>query len=565
MLRTLLLLRPRSPPRHLLRAAASSTSLAADASTKRNVFITTPIFYVNASPHIGHVHSAVLADALARWFRVRRRAVVFSTGTDEHGLKVQEAAEAAGTTDYKSFCDDVSGRFDAIFRRCNVASSRFIRTSDSDHHEAVAALWRRLERNGHIYLGEHEAWYCKSDESFLTETQVEDRTDARGRSFKVSKESGHVVEKVREENYKFRLSAFQDELLAWLDGGVVVPPSRANEVRAAVAAGLRDVSVSRLREKIQWAITVPGDDSHCVYVWLDALTNYLTVAGYPGDTSATWPADYHVVGKDILKFHAIYWPAFLLAAGLPLPKRVVAHAHWTVANVKMSKSLGNVVDPDELLAQYGADAVRYFLLREGVLNDDGDFNAGLLEDRVNSELADTLGNLVSRSTGKSFLRDGVVPTRPKTLRDDDRELVAHGQQLAARVAACFEAPDFSAGLKEIVFFLHDVNRYFSANEPWVLAKQLRVLAPDSPESAALQERLDTVLYVTIDAVRMSAILLQPAVPDAAAKILDYLGVPPASRSFDEATMMLEPSLLAEFIGARVDNSRSFVAFPKLLK
>lgn len=519
-----------------LRATSTSAPSATGSvvTEKPNVFITTPIFYVNAAPHIGHVHSTVLADALARWWRVRQRAVIFSTGTDEHGLKVQEAAERAGTTDYKRFCDDVSSRFDAIFQQCNVAYSRFIRTSDADHHDAVAALWHRIERNGHIYLGEHEAWYCKSDESFLTETQVEDRTDARGETFKVSKESGHTVEMVREENYKFRLSAFQDELLAWLDSGdVVVPKSRANEVRAAVAAGLRDVSVSRLSEKIQWAIKVPDDDSHCIYVWLDALTNYLTVAGYPDDTSATWPADYHVVGKDILKFHAIYWPAFLLAAGLPLPKRIVAHAHWTVDNVKMSKSLGNVVDPHAMLAKYGADFVRYFLLREGVLNDDGDFNASLLEDRVNSELADTLGNLVSRSTGKSFLRDGVVPTQPTTLRDDDRELVVNGQQLAARVAAHFEVPDFSSGLKEVVFFLHDVNRcdlsaavcalvgelqqvethmvcvcvyvrsYFSNNEPWVLAKQLRGLTPEDPEYAAVKERLDTVLYVTIDAVRMS--------------------------------------------------------------
>lgn len=372
---------------------------------------------------------------------------------------MQEAAEQSGTTDYKRFCDDVSSRFDAIFQDCNVDYSRFIRTSDDDHHDAVAALWRRIARNGHIYLGEHEAWYCKSDESFLTETQVEDRVNALGQAVKVSKESGHVVEKVREENYKFRLSAFQDELLAWLDSGdVVVPKSRHNEVRAAVAAGLRDVSVSRLSEKIQWAIPVPDDASHCVYVWLDALTNYLTVAGYPGDVSATWPADYHIVGKDILKFHAIYWPAFLLAAGLPLPKRVVAHAHWTVDNVKMSKSLGNVVDPHAMLRKYGADFVRYFLLREGVLNDDGDFNASLLEDRVNSELADTLGNLVSRSTGKSFLRDGAVPMQPTDLRDDDRALIAQGQALAAKVAAHFEAPDFSAGLKDIVFFLHDVNR-----------------------------------------------------------------------------------------------------------
>lgn len=446
------------------RRNASSSVIDSASNAKRNVLITTPIFYVNASPHIGHVHSAVLADALARWYKVKDCAVVFSTGTDEHGLKVQEAAELSGTTDYKCFCDDVSSRFDAIFQQCNVDYSRFIRTSDGDHHEAVHALWRRIEQNGHIYLGEHEAWYCKSDESFLTETQVEDRTDAQGRTLKVSKESGHTVEKVREENYKFRLSAFQDQLLAWLDSDpdVVVPRTRHNEVRAAITAGLRDVSVSRLSEKIQWAIPVPGDDSHCVYVWLDALTNYLTISGYPGDTSATWPADYHIVGKDILKFHAIYWPAFLMAAGLPLPKRIVAHAHWTVDNVKMSKSLGNVVDPHEMLRKYGADFVRYFLLREGVLNDDGDFNASLLEDRVNSELADTLGNLVSRSTGKSFLLNGMVPSQPTQLNEDDKALIAQGQSLGAKVEKHFEAPDFSTGLKEVVFFLHDVNKYVCA-------------------------------------------------------------------------------------------------------
>uniref|UniRef100_K3X6P3 methionine--tRNA ligase n=1 Tax=Globisporangium ultimum (strain ATCC 200006 / CBS 805.95 / DAOM BR144) TaxID=431595 RepID=K3X6P3_GLOUD len=427
------------------------------------MLITTPIFYVNASPHIGHVHSAVLADALSRWYTVKNRSVVFTTGTDEHGLKVQEAAENSGTTDYQRFCDDVSSRFDKIFQEANVQYSRFIRTSDPDHHEAVDALWRKIHDNGFIYLGEHEAWYCKSDESFLTETQVEDRTDAQGQTFKVSKESGHKVEKVREENYKFKLSAFQDRLLEWLDAcaeeDVIVPRSRHNEVRAAVAGGLRDVSVSRLSDKIQWAIKVPDDANHCVYVWLDALTNYLTCAGYPGETSDTWPADYHIVGKDIIKFHAIYWPAFLMAAGLPLPKRIVAHAHWTVDNVKMSKSLGNVVDPHAMLAKYGSDFVRYFLLREGVLNDDGDFSTTLLEDRVNSELADTLGNLVSRSTGKSFLPGGVLPSAPleHQLNDEDMQLIAQGQTLAARVEKHFETPDFSSGLKEIVFFLHDVN------------------------------------------------------------------------------------------------------------
>ncbi|OQS01467.1 methionyl-tRNA synthetase [Achlya hypogyna] len=494
--------------------------------------VTTPIYYVNAAPHLGHLHSTLMADALSRWFQLCGDTTLFTTGTDEHGLKVQQAAERAGKPTAQ-FCDDVASTFQTMCARGNFSYDRFVRTTEPDHKRTVAAIWRKLVDNDAIYLGQHEAWYCVSDETFLTELQVEE-VDGK----MVSKESGHPVELVKEENYKFRLSAYQDALLQWLDANpdVVQPKSRFNEVRSMVQSGLHDVSVSRLREKIQWAIPVPDDASHSVYVWLDALSNYLTCAGYPdADKMAeNWPASYHVVGKDIIKFHAIYWPAFLLAAGLALPKRIVAHAHWTVDNVKMSKSLGNVVDPNAIIDKFGVDAVRYFLLREGVLTDDGDFNEELLKNRVNSEIADTLGNLVIRSTTAAFVPGGVVPTAGNFSAEDEA-LIAAMDAMVDATQAHYEKPDFSQAIRSVIFYLHDINRNFSNNEPWVVLKELKSPKGLSPEAIRAKEQfIANTMYISMEAARISAILLSPVIPATATGILDYLNVPLAQRTLAHA-------------------------------
>ncbi|OQS02725.1 methionyl-tRNA synthetase [Thraustotheca clavata] len=501
-------------------------------SRHSTTMVCTPIYYVNARPHLGHLHSTVMADALSRWFKLRGDKTLFTTGTDEHGLKVQQAAERAGK-DTKEFCDDVAATFQAMCTRGNIDYDRFVRTTEPDHKVAVENFWKTLIEKDAIYLGEHEAWYCVSDETFLTEMQVES-VDGK----MISKESGHPVELVKEENYKFRLSAFQNVLLEWLDANpdVIQPKSRFNEVRSMVQSGLHDVSVSRLREKIQWAIPVPGDANHSVYVWLDALSNYLTCAGYPNSPNfnQTWPPNYHIVGKDIIKFHAIYWPAFLYAANLELPKRIVAHAHWTVNNVKMSKSLGNVVDPNTIIDTFGVDAVRYFLLREGVLTDDGDFNEELLKNRVNSEVADTLGNLVIRSTTLAFLPNGEIPAAGD-YSEEDKKLIEGMNDMVDATQTYFEKPDFSMAIRSVIFYLHDINRYFSNNEPWVAAKELKTPENLTPEEIKHKKQfIANTMYISMEAARISALLLSPVIPETSQGILDYMNVPMEQRTLAHA-------------------------------
>ena len=546
-------------------------------------FVSTPIFYVNAEPHIGHLYTAVLTDAYARWSRLRGSKTLFSTGTDEHGLKVQEAAEKAGLPP-GVFCDDVSKKFKSTFDNFDITYDDYVRTTEPRHHAAVKKLWDKLWEQGHIYLGKHEGWYCTSDEAFLTDTQVETKVcAATGKEERISVESGHPVVWLSEENFKFRLSAFQKPLLDWLDGSggealpVVYPESRRNEVREFVSGGLHDLSISRKREDVKWAIPVPESTSeeeseHSIYVWLDALTNYLTVTGYGQEglsddpQPSYWPATCHVVGKDILRFHAVYWPAFLMAAGLKLPERIVAHGHWTVDRIKMSKSLGNVVKPEYLKDKYGVDPVRYFLLRDGGLGADGDFNECHLEMRRDSELADTLGNLFTRATGKKILPTMALPPccGLAELREQDISLRESLANLENDVPEMYQRMEFGRALRAVMDVLRQTNRYFASEEPWNLRKLGKGDGTAAEEASA---RADTVLYHTLESIRICAIYLQPVVPTAAAKLLDFMNASDEERMVtpgrDNLTVSRQDGIpLGTSDGGKNTGKLSFILFDK---
>uniref|UniRef100_A0A8C4SRY1 Methionine--tRNA ligase, mitochondrial n=1 Tax=Erpetoichthys calabaricus TaxID=27687 RepID=A0A8C4SRY1_ERPCA len=358
-------------------------------------YLTTPIFYVNAGPHIGHLYSAVLADCLCRYKRLRGFKSKFSTGTDEHGLKIQQAAADAGK-DPLVFCTEVSESFKDLFKTFNISYTDYVRTTEERHLRAVSHFWKILFDKGFIYKGSYEGWYSIPDESFLTESQITSSHDKNGNPIKVSLESGHQVEWMKEENYMFRLSEFRISLIHWLqEHPRVIQPERFHHIVLRwLEEDLPDLSVSRQRSRLNWGIEVPGDPEQTIYVWLDALINYLTVAGYPEEHADWSGVTYHVVGKDILKFHAIYWPAFLIASGLPLPQAIYVHSHWTANGLKMSKSLGNVVNPHEKSQRFTVDGLRYFLLRQGVPDTDCDYYDDKIVKLLNSELADSLGGLL---------------------------------------------------------------------------------------------------------------------------------------------------------------------------
>ncbi|KAJ1917531.1 methionyl-tRNA synthetase [Mycoemilia scoparia] len=518
--------------------------LSATCFKRKSLYVSTPIFYVNSVPHIGHLYSAVIADAIKRYNELLDRSVILSTGTDEHGLKIQQAADKAKMNPL-DFCTMHSEKFKEMFKVANISYTDFIRTSERRHYKAVSHFWDILFQKGFIYKGKHSGWYSISDEAFYTDSQIEETIDQKtGKKIMVSKESGQQVEWTEEENYKFKLSLFKDRLIEWIKTtpDVIYPPSRRNEVLSWLQSDITDLSVSRPRSRLTWGIPVPGDPEHTIYVWLDALVNYATVNGYPWSNSLeaksqeaasnNFPADIHVVGKDIIRFHAVYWPAFLMAAGLPLPKRILAHAHWTMDNMKMSKSRGNVADPFQAFEKFGVDPIRYYLIRNGGLADDGDYSESLIYTHYNKDLAGQLGNLVSRCMARKMGASLSQFSGLGKAQRDDTNVSTHDTDIKSALAALkddvgrlFDQQELAKGIGKVVNSISKANKYFSDNEPWVLAKS---------DNAEDKKRLQTVLFYSLEAARISGIMLQPIMPSKAADVLDALCVPSSERSWNYA-------------------------------
>jgi methionyl-tRNA synthetase len=494
-------------------------------------YVTTAIAYPNGAPHVGHAYEYIATDAIARFKRLDGFDVRFLTGTDEHGQKVAETAEAAGlpTAELARRNSDV---FQRMQEKLDISFDRFIRTTDADHHEASKEIWRRMEAAGDIYLGTYSGWYSVRDERFFSDSETELREDGT----RIAVETGTPVTwREKEQTYFFRLSAYTEKLLAHYDAhpDFIGPDVRRNEVVSFVSGGLEDFSISRTT--FDWGVQVPDHPDHVMYVWVDALTNYLTGAGFP-DTGSDlfqryWPADLHMIGKDIIRFHAVYWPAFLMSAGIELPRKVFAHGFLHNRGEKMSKSLGNTVDPATLVDTFGLDQVRYFLLREVPFGQDGSYSEEAIVNRINTDLANEFGNLAQRSLSMVAKNLGGVVPEPGEFTDADTELLTTAGSLLERVRASFDGQAMHLALEAIWLMLGEANKYFSAQQPWVLRKS---------ESAADQVRFRTVLYTTCEAVRIAALLVQPVMPESAATMLDLLGQPQDQRAFTATATRLAP-------------------------
>ncbi len=472
--------------------------------------ITTAISYPNGVPHIGHAYEAIATDAIARFMRLDGYDVFFLTGTDEHGQKIQQTAAREGIT-ARELVDRNTPRFRAMVERMNCSNDDFIRTTEDRHHRSSQAIWERMEKNGDIYLDKYAGWYSVRDEAYY----AEDETHLNEHKVRLATKTGTPVEWVEEESYFFRLSAYQKKLLDLYASvpDFVLPKERLNEVASFVNGGLKDLSLSRTT--FDWGIQVPGNPKHIMYVWVDALTNYITAVGFPDTDSEQfkryWPADLHVIGKDIVRFHAVYWPAFLMSAGVAVPRRIFSHGFLFNRGEKMSKSVGNVIDPFDLADAYGVDPLRYFFMREVPFGQDGNYSHEAIINRINADLANDLGNLAQRSLTMIGKQLGGVLPKPGAFSDNDKTILAAADAMIGMAREHMKTQQLHQVLNAVWAVVADANRYFAGEAPWALAKT-------DPA------RQGTVLYVTAEVIRQVAILCQPFMPMAAVRLLDLLGI-----------------------------------------
>ena len=469
----------------------------------KNYYITTPIYYPSAKPHMGHAYTSIIADFFARFKRIDGYKVHFLTGTDEHGLKIQRAAERK-KIETLEFCNDISQTFRDLSKILNLSNTDFIRTTEDRHEKTVQHLWKELEKNDDIYLSKYSGWYSISDEAFYTKDEISDKNGK-----KIANDSGSTVEWIEEESYFFRLSKWQDNLLKFYEknSDFIAPISRKNEVIKFVKNGLKDLSISR--KSFSWGIKVPNNPNHVIYVWLDALTNYISALNYPNLKNDLfqkyWPASVHLIGKDILRFHAVYWPAFLMAAKIPLPKKIFGHGWILSGEEKMSKSKGNILDPLDIIENYGIDPLRYYLIKEVSFGNDGSISKSRLEDCINSDLANNFGNLCQRVTAFAEKNCSLKIPSLKEFNKDDLIMLNKFTDNLSNLRKQIDNLNINFYVNFIINSLFDANKYFNDQEPW--------------KKKDNKDRLNTIVYTALEMIRKISIMLYPIIPDSINKVL----------------------------------------------
>ena len=508
----------------------------------KNYYITTPIYYPSAKPHMGHAYSSIVSDVFARFKKIDGYQFHFLTGTDEHGLKIQRASEESKMNPL-DFCNKISQTFKDLCKILNLSNTDFIRTTEERHKKSVQHLWMELEKSGDIYLSKYSGWYSVSDEAFYNEDEVEEKDGV-----KISITSGSKVEWVEEESYFFKLSKWQNPLLEYYEKNpkFILPKSRRNEVVSFVKSGLKDLSISR--KSFSWGIKVPSNEEHVIYVWLDALTNYISALKHP-DTSSTlyknfWPADVHIIGKDILRFHAIYWPAFLLAAKIPVPKRVYGHGWILAGEEKMSKSKGNILDPLDIIDNYGLDPLRYYLIKEVSFGNDGSISKDKLEDCINSDLANNFGNFCQRVT--AFNEKNYNSKIPKDIEfiDEDKKILDNFSNNISNLRSFIDEQQLNSYVEFIVNALFAANKYFNDQEPW--------------NKKSDQKRLNTIIYTSLELIRKISIMLYPIIPTSSLKCLGAFNIKEKDIQFDTIK-------LHNFLKLNSKISKIDILFKKILK